>query len=82
MENLADHFGWLIARARRPVIFFIDDLDRCNQDYVVDLLDSVQTIVQDAPKQRGHSGGCSVLRRRSGRSLGSELVRAVLRVLP
>ena len=57
MENLADHFGWLIARACRPVIFFIDDLDRCNQDYVVDLLDSVQTIVRDAPKRRGHSGG-------------------------
>lgn len=55
MENLADHFAWLIAAARRPVVFFIDDLDRCNQDYVVDLLDSVQTIVRDAPKRRGRS---------------------------
>jgi hypothetical protein len=53
MENLADHFAWLIAAAKRPVVFFIDDLDRCNQDYVVDLLDSVQTIVRDARRRRG-----------------------------
>lgn len=49
MESVADHFAWLIARAGRPVVFFVDDLDRCAHEYVVDLLDSVQTLIRDAP---------------------------------
>jgi len=49
MESVADHFAWLIARAGRPVVFFVDDLDRCANEYVVDLLDSVQTLIRDAP---------------------------------
>jgi hypothetical protein len=51
MESLADHFAWLLKRAGRPSGFFIDDLDRCEQSYVVDLLDSVQTLIRDVPKR-------------------------------
>ena len=49
MESVADHFAWLIARAGRPVVFFVDDIDRCANEYVVDLLDSIQTLIRDAP---------------------------------
>jgi len=57
MESLAEHFAWLIGRANRPVIFFIDDLDRCDEARVVDLLDSIQTLVRDVPDsvRRGRS---------------------------
>jgi hypothetical protein len=43
---VGDHFGWLIAKAGKPVIFFIDDLDRCPDSYVVDLLETVQTLIR------------------------------------
>ncbi|MGH3041395.1 MAG: P-loop NTPase fold protein, partial [Gaiellaceae bacterium] len=51
MEGLAEHFAWLIGRANRPVIFFVDDLDRCDEARVVDLLDSIQTLVRDLPER-------------------------------
>lgn len=54
MESLADHFAWLIGKAGRPVVFFVDDLDRCAHEYVVELLDSVQTLIRDAPA-RNHA---------------------------
>jgi hypothetical protein len=50
MQDVADHFGWLVVKIGRPVVFFIDDLDRCPESYVVELLDAVQTLVRDAPK--------------------------------
>ncbi|MCO5995311.1 P-loop NTPase fold protein [Actinoallomurus rhizosphaericola] len=53
MQSVADHFAWLVGRARRPVIFFIDDLDRCPQSYVVELLDAVQTLIRDASGRPG-----------------------------
>lgn len=61
MRGLADHFAWLIAQTdEKRVIFFIDDLDRCDEDYVVDLLESIQTLVRDAPartrKRQSHAG--------------------------
>ena len=43
MEGLADHFAWLLTKARARVVFFIDDLDRCDGTYVVELLDAIQT---------------------------------------
>jgi WD40 repeat protein len=55
MEGLAEHFAWLISRARKPVVFLIDDLDRCSESYVVELLDSVQTLVRDAGPSRGRT---------------------------
>jgi len=43
-------------KSPRPVIFFIDDLDRCDSAYVIDFLDSVQTIVRDAATPSGKNG--------------------------
>ena len=54
MEGLADHFAWLLARSPRPVVFLVDDLDRAGHDYVVDLLDSIQTLVRVAGGQNAH----------------------------
>jgi hypothetical protein len=48
MERLADHIGWLVGVTEKRALFLIDDLDRCNQQYVVELLDAVQTLVRDA----------------------------------
>jgi hypothetical protein len=42
-------FDRLIAAIGRPVAVFIDDLDRCDSAYVVDLLEGVQTLMRGAP---------------------------------
>jgi hypothetical protein len=52
MEGLADHFAWLVAHSPWPILFFVDDLDRCDERQVVDLLDSIQTLVRDAVDDR------------------------------
>lgn len=52
MESLADLFGWLLQRARKPVLLVVDDLDRCDGDYVVALLDTVQNLVRDSQHRR------------------------------
>jgi hypothetical protein len=49
MDDVAAHFGWLLDRSNKPVLFFVDDLDRCPAPYVVELLDAMQTLVRDAP---------------------------------
>ncbi len=46
MGDLAGHFDWLRKQSPGPVLFVIDDLDRCHQQYVVDLLDAVQTLMR------------------------------------
>ncbi|MGP4017453.1 YDG/SRA domain-containing protein [Saccharopolyspora sp. 5N708] len=56
MQEVTQHFSWLLARAPRRVVFFIDDLDRCGDRYVVDLLDAVQTLVRDAPDTKRKTG--------------------------
>ncbi len=45
---LTRRFDGLIADTGRPVAIFIDDLDRCNADYVVDLLTQIQTLFRKA----------------------------------
>ena len=71
MESIADHFAWLMARARRPVLLFVDDLDRCSHEYVVDFLDSVQTLVRDANRRIEETSGsncaCDVVVAADGR---------------
>ncbi|MCT2588250.1 caspase, EACC1-associated type [Actinophytocola gossypii] len=54
MADIAAHFRWLLERSDKPVVFFVDDLDRCDQTYVVDLLDTVQTLVRASsdPRER------------------------------
>lgn len=42
-------FKRLVNAVRRPMIIFIDDLDRCDQNYVVELLEGVQTLFKEAP---------------------------------
>src|SRR5919204_60121 len=37
-------FDFLIRRIDAPVAIFIDDLDRCRSDYVVELLEGIQTL--------------------------------------
>jgi hypothetical protein len=49
VEQVAIHFGWLIQRLSRPLLVVIDDLDRCRPGQVVELLESVQTLLRDAP---------------------------------
>jgi hypothetical protein len=49
MRGVAEHFAWLLRQSRRPVVIFIEDLDRCPAADVVELLDTVQTLVRDAP---------------------------------
>ncbi|MEV6909141.1 P-loop NTPase fold protein [Amycolatopsis sp. NPDC051071] len=49
MDQVAAHFDWILGKARKPVLFFIDDLDRCPGGYVVELLDAVQTLIRDIP---------------------------------
>lgn len=48
MQDIASHFAWLTSRARRPVLFFVDNLDRCGESYVVDFLEAVQTLLRDS----------------------------------
>lgn len=43
LERVRKLFAALVKATRAPVCIFIDDLDRCNADYVVDLLEGIQT---------------------------------------
>ncbi|HEU5155453.1 MAG TPA: P-loop NTPase fold protein [Streptosporangiaceae bacterium] len=47
MEDLARHFAWMLGRAGRPVLLLVDDLDRCPDTFVVELLDAVQKLMRD-----------------------------------
>ncbi len=46
MERLSEHFTWLRCRCGGPLLLVIDDLDRCEPAYVVELLDAVQKLVR------------------------------------
>jgi hypothetical protein len=48
MDRVAGHFSWLVAQEKRPIAYFIDDIDRCPAEDVVELLENVQTLVRDA----------------------------------
>jgi hypothetical protein len=39
----------LIKAIRRPVAIFVDDLDRCESAYVVELIEGIQTLLRTAP---------------------------------
>lgn len=49
MNTIKDRFNLLVSRIPQPVAIFIDDLDRCDCEYVVDLLEGVQTLFTEAP---------------------------------
>ncbi len=46
---LSNHFRDLIRWISKPVIIFIDDADRCSAQYLVDLIESIQTLYHNAP---------------------------------
>lgn len=48
-QPLHDRFEQVIKDVNRPVAIFVDDLDRCNAAYLVDLLETFQTIYADVP---------------------------------
>lgn len=43
LKRVKKLFSALVTATGAPVCIFIDDLDRCNTDYVVDLLEGIQT---------------------------------------
>jgi hypothetical protein len=49
MNKIRRRYRRMIKRIRRPVVIFADDIDRCRSDYVVELLEGIQTILRDAP---------------------------------
>ena len=49
METVQEHFADLVRWLHYPVIVLIDDLDRCRGDYVVELLEGIQTLFRDQP---------------------------------
>jgi KAP family P-loop domain len=69
MQEVSRLFARTLRRAKRPVVFLIDDLDRCDEGYVVEFLEVVQTLVRDAPRQlappRDHSSTSHARRKRA-----------------
>ena len=53
MQELGKHFARTLRKAGKPVLFVIDDLDRCDETYVVEFLEVIQTLVRDAPRLHG-----------------------------
>jgi hypothetical protein len=51
MKEVVRLFARGLRRANRPVIFLVDDLDRCDGTYVVEFLEAMQTLVRDAPRE-------------------------------
>jgi hypothetical protein len=47
MARISGHFHRLLRRIDRPVAIFIDDLDRCQEEYVIRLLEGIQTLFND-----------------------------------
>ncbi len=48
MTPLIDRYSDLIRQIGRPVAVFIDDLDRCDAEFVVELLQTIQTMFRQA----------------------------------
>jgi len=49
MSVLAKHFKKQVRYINKPITVFIDNLDRCNQEYGIHLLEGLQTIFREAP---------------------------------
>ncbi len=46
--HVVEHFNKVLnSHSKRPVLVFIDDLDRCKSDYVVSLLESLHTLLSN-----------------------------------
>jgi hypothetical protein len=44
MKTFTDHFNDLVYKIGNPVAIFIDDMDRCQSSYIVELLEGIQTL--------------------------------------
>ncbi len=44
MDLVHRHFNRLVKAVNRPILIVIDDLDRCRREYVVNLLEGIQTL--------------------------------------
>jgi len=49
LKPLTSRYEQMIDEIQSPVAVFIDDLDRCEAEFVVDLLQTVQTLFRKAP---------------------------------
>jgi hypothetical protein len=49
MKTLTDHFNALVCKIGKPVAIFIDDMDRCQGSYIVEMLEGIQTLFIGAP---------------------------------
>jgi len=49
MRTLTRRFNRIVAAVHRPIAIFVDDLDRCQATYVVELLQGIQILLLDAP---------------------------------
>jgi hypothetical protein len=47
MNKVKRHFNALLKDIDHPVAIYIDDVDRCNPKYLVDLLEGIQTLFRD-----------------------------------
>lgn len=44
-------FARALRRSSHPVVFFVDDLDRCEPQYVINFLEVMQNLIRDAPAE-------------------------------
>jgi KAP family P-loop domain len=49
LDSLSRRFSTLVSKLHYPVAIFVDDLDRCQARYVVELLEGVQTLFKNVP---------------------------------
>jgi hypothetical protein len=49
LKTLTDHFNALVCQIGKPVAIFIDDMDRCQGSYIVEVLEGIQTLFIGAP---------------------------------
>lgn len=47
MKALTRHFNAMVTNIKKPVAIFIDDIDRCQDSYVVELLEGIHTLFSE-----------------------------------
>jgi KAP family P-loop domain len=47
MEDLLHRYSFLVRSAGTPIIVLIDNLDRCRAEYVVEMLEGIQTLLRN-----------------------------------
>lgn len=52
MEEVAGQISAIRRRTPRPIMLVLDDLDRCNERFCVELLDAVQTLMRTPLEER------------------------------